>query len=100
MRILLAATMLMGCATAPAPAPPPDEERVPEHGAGACDAGPAQRLIGRQRTDALGAEALRLSGAKTLRWLAPDTVYTMDLRRDRINIEIDANGRITRLRCF
>jgi hypothetical protein len=94
-----AAAMLIGCATAE-PSAPPEEKPVPEHGAGRCDAGAARSLVGRQRSEAVGAEALRLSGARTLRWLAPDSVYTMDLRPDRINIDVTAAGRITGLRCF
>ncbi|HEX9933414.1 MAG TPA: I78 family peptidase inhibitor [Allosphingosinicella sp.] len=103
MRIFLAttaaATLLIGCATAAPPAPP-EEQPVPEHGAGSCNAEAARGLVGRQRSDAVGAEALRLSGARTLRWLAPDSLYTMDLRQDRINIDVNANGRVTGLRCF
>lgn len=95
MRILIAAMMLGACATVP-----PEEPQPPEHGAGVCDASRVQDLIGRQRSEALGAEALRRSGAKALRWLAPDTAYTMDLRRDRLNIDVTAGGRVTGLRCF
>jgi hypothetical protein len=95
MRILIAAAAVAACATVP-----PDEEKVPEHGAGVCDASRVQDLIGRQRSDALGAEALRRSGARALRWLAPDTAYTMDLRRDRLNIDVTKGGRVTGLRCF
>jgi hypothetical protein len=90
--------MLMACATVPPAEDPP--EQVPEHGAGACNAAAVQDMIGRQRSDAAGAEALRRSGAKTLRWLEPDSAYTMDYRQDRLNIDVDARGRITRLRCF
>lgn len=96
MKYLFAAAALAACATVP----PEEPEQVPEHGAGACDASRVQDLVGRQRSDALGAEALRRSGARTLRWLAPDSAYTMDLRRDRLNIDVDERGRVTRLRCF
>lgn len=95
MRLMASAALLMGCA-----AVPPDEDPVPEHGAGRCDAAPAMHLVGRERSEAVRAEALRLSGAKTLRWIAPDAVITMDLRSDRINIDLDSKGRVTGLRCF
>jgi hypothetical protein len=85
----------MGCATMT-----PEEEPVPEHGAGRCDAARLQDLVGRPRSDALGAEALRRSGARTLRWIGPDAIITQDLRSDRLNIDVDARGRVTRLRCF
>ena len=94
MRILIAAALLAGCAAAE----PPVE--VPPAGPDACNAAPVQDLVGRPRSEGVGAEALRRSGARTLRWIGPDTAYTQDLRRDRLNIEIAANGRITGLRCF
>jgi hypothetical protein len=94
-RILLAAALLMGCTTMT-----PEEEPVPEHGAGLCQAAGLGDLVGRQRSDALGAEALRRSGAKTLRWIGPGAIITQDLRSDRLNIEVDSRGRVTRLRCF
>ena len=94
MRILMAAALLAGCATAKAP------EDDPPAGGGACNAAPVQNLVGRQRSEAVGADALRRSGARTLRWLGPGTAYTQDLRQDRLNIEIAADARITALRCF
>jgi hypothetical protein len=91
--------MTMGCA----PAPPVEagEEQVPVHGGtgGLCDASRAQSLVGRQATSELGAEALRLSGAGTIRWVPPGGMVTMDYREDRLNIELDAQNRVTRVRC-
>lgn len=102
--IAAGALMLMACTTVPpegnAQAPADNPDRVPVAGEGACDAAAARSLIGRQRSDAVGAEALRLTGAATLRWLEPDSMYTQDYREDRLNIDVDANGRITRFRCF
>jgi hypothetical protein len=95
--------MLMACTTVPpeGEAQPPAQTAgpVPVAGEGACDAAPVQDLVGRQRSDAVGADAMRRSGARTLRWLEPDSMYTMDFREDRLNIDVDARGRITRLRC-
>jgi hypothetical protein len=91
--------MTMACAPVP-PAEPP-EEQVPVYGdtGYVCDAGRARSLIGREATSALGAEALRLTGSRTLRWLRPGDVVTMDYREDRLNIEIDASNRVRALRC-
>jgi hypothetical protein len=91
--------MTMGCA--PLPPAEPGEEQVPVHGGTGrtCDAGRAQSLVDRQASSELGAEALRLSGAGTLRWIPPGAMVTMDYREDRLNIELDAQNRVTRVRC-
>jgi hypothetical protein len=39
------------------------------------------------------------SGARTLRWIAPDTAVTMDFRQDRLNVYVDSKGRIERFTC-
>jgi len=93
--VAVGALVLVACTTAP-----PQDEQVADHGAGTCDAAPVQDLVGRRRSDAVGADALRRSGARTLRWIAPDTAYTQDLRSDRINLETDRSGRVTAVRCF
>lgn len=96
------ALMLMACTAIPPEGPPPpaDEDQVPAQGAGACNAASVQDMIGRQRSSTLGTEAMRRSGAKSLRWIEPDSAYTQDFREDRLNIDVDARGRVTRLRCF
>ena len=88
--------MLNACAAVPA-----EEEQVPVMGGsgGTCNAGPAQALVGRPATSELGAEALRLSGSQALRWIPPGGMVTMDYREDRLNIELDAQNRVVRLRC-
>ena len=96
-RTLLAGmlTMTMACTTVP-----PEEEDVPQHGGGAtCNAAPVQDLIGRTASQELGQEAVRRSGAQVLRWIPPGGMVTMDYRPDRLNIELDAQNRVTALRC-
>jgi hypothetical protein len=99
--------MMLAFATACAAVPPADGNAVPaaegapvpaEAGAG-CDAARARAVVGRQRSPALGAEAQRLSGAASLRWIEPDSMVTMDYRADRLNIEVDAKGKVTAVRC-
>ncbi len=90
-RILaLAALLTAGCATAP-PA-----EAV---GNGKCDAAKAQKLIGRAKGAKVGEEALRLTGATALRWIAPGTIVTMDYREDRLNLRVDSAGNIVKVDC-
>jgi len=94
---VLALLPLMGCAAVP----PDVEPEPPVEGAAArkCDAGPAQGLVGQAATTELGAEALRLTGAQRLRWIRPGDAVTMDYREDRLNVHLDAQGRVQRLSC-
>ncbi|MDV3456462.1 I78 family peptidase inhibitor [Sphingomonas sp. HF-S4] len=64
-----------------------------------CNAAKLGTLVGKTRSAAVEAEALKLSGAKTVRWLAPDSAATMDFRVDRLNLYTDASGKITRSGC-
>ena len=100
-RAALGGLMLMTMGCAPLPPSEPPEEEVPVHGGTGrvCNAEAAQSLIGREGTAELGAEAMRLAGAGKLRWIPKDARVTMDYREDRLNIELDGNNRVTRIRC-
>lgn len=91
MKVLtLAALLTAGCATVP-----PAEAG----GSGKCEAAKAQKLIGRARSAKVGAEALRLSGATALRWIPPGAMVTMDYREDRVNLRVDAAGKVVKVDC-
>ncbi len=95
MRTLAAFLLLSGCTAVAA-----EEQPVPAQAAGGtCNAAPAQGLIGRQSSPELGAEAQRLTGAARMRWMRPGQMVTMDYREDRLNIDLDEQGRVTGLRC-
>lgn len=89
-KLLPAALLLAACASQP---------DAPVHGAGRCDAAKAQKLIGREASQALGAEALRLSHAGALRWIPEGAMVTTDYREDRLNLELDRNSRVKAVRC-
>jgi hypothetical protein len=72
---------------------------IPVAGDGPCDAALAQRLVGQPISETLGAEAMRLSGGRELRWIAPNSSVTMDFRPTRLNIEYDETRNVTALRC-
>ena len=86
----LAALLTIGCATANQEPPP---------GEGGCDATGLNGLTGRPASQELGAEALRRSGARTVRWIRPGDAVTMDYRSDRLNISLDAAGRVEGFNC-
>ena len=76
-------------------------ETYPVHGDSGhvCNAAKAGKLVGRSRSAKVGNEALRLSGARTLRWIAPGTMVTMDYREDRLNLRVDSAGRVVKVDC-
>jgi hypothetical protein len=80
---------------------PPSPDAYPVHGETGhkCDAAKAKALIGRKRSPKVEADALRLSGAGTLRWLPIGTMVTMDYRSDRLNLHLDRRGRIRSVNC-
>ena len=64
-----------------------------------CRAEAAAALVGRPGTAALGGEALRLTGARRLRWIRPGDMVTMDYSPERLNVHLDGEGRVERLAC-
>ena len=94
--LVLAGLLTMGCATVP----PEDPDQVPVHGTGkTCNAAPAQGLVGKTMSDAVRADALRLTGAGAVRVIPEGGMVTMDYREDRVNLELDGQNRVTRVRC-
>jgi outer membrane biogenesis lipoprotein LolB len=89
-----ALALLAGCMTMDEEAAAPgDDARF------ACSADRLGGLVGRQASTELGAEAMRASGARTIRWIQPGMAVTMDYRTDRLNIELDGANRVVALRC-
>ena len=84
---VLAGLGAVGCAT------------TSEGGSGACSAESLDNLVGREATSELGADALRQSGARQLRWIRPGDAVTMDYRPDRLNVRLDASGRVEAFNC-
>jgi hypothetical protein len=87
----LAATC--GCAATDPAAPEPPTAP------GQCSAEAAQSLIGQPGTSALAVEALRRTHLRTVRWIWPGQAVTMDYRADRLDISLDADGKVARLTC-
>lgn len=64
-----------------------------------CNAGAAQSFVGKQ-ADAQTVEQARIAaGAEVARVLKPGQVVTMEYRFGRLNIDVDANTKITGVRC-
>lgn len=86
--------LLAACATQASPPSPPGGGA-----SGVCNAEPAQSGLGQPYADALGAELQAKAGAKVLRVIRPGQAVTMDFRDDRLNVELDASGKVKRVSC-
>lgn len=90
-------------ASSPAPATPPAASGVvvPEQPAMAppCNAQPAQFAVGQNATATVMESARTRSGAQMARILRPGQIITKEFNAQRLNLEVDANGRILAVRC-
>lgn len=92
---LTAAQQAAESAAAP-PAPPAIDTASPEP---ECDASQVQGLVGQALDDAKAEQARTDASAKSVRVLEPGAVVTMEFDSKRLNIEVDAAGKITAVRC-
>ena len=106
----LAALLLAACATpasetdanagsgADAPVPPPASP-APEAPAMTCNADKVQWTLGQVADQALVSKARTQSGAERMRVIKPGMAVTMDYREDRLNLDVDADNKVTRAHC-
>ena len=95
---LAAAALVAACASPPPPAPIDVRPNIPPAG-GRCDAGPAQSAIG-QNSTARNVEAARVAaGARMARTIRPGQMVTKEYHFERLNLDVDASGRIVAARC-
>jgi hypothetical protein len=92
---LLTLFALTACAAAPPPAP------MPVHGASAyvCRGESLAHFAGRPATQELGAEMLRVSGARDLRWVASGMMVTMEFSPERLTVWLKPDNRVDRATC-
>ncbi len=88
--ILPAALLAAACTTVP-----PGDGRAES----LCATRTLGELIGRPATVELGAEALRRSRARRLRWIRPGDAVTMDYAPDRLNVRLEASNRVESFDC-
>lgn len=88
---------LAACAATDAKTPP---AAVPDvKTGGKCDNAGLERFIGKAATAQLGAEMLKASGARAMRWGGPNAIMTMDYRQDRLTVSYDETMIVTGARC-
>lgn len=91
--------LLASCAAAPAP---PPEPQIPVRGSTSgyvCRQQAFVEHIGKVATSEVGAQLLRTSGARTIRWVQPGMMVTMDYREDRLTVRLASNNRIVTANC-
>jgi hypothetical protein len=80
-------------ATSPGPAAPPPTI------SGDCKAEGAQSAVGQTLSGPLQEDIRVRSNARLVRVIRPGQAVTMDFNAERVNIELDAAGRVERVRC-
>ncbi|MET1116197.1 MAG: I78 family peptidase inhibitor [Comamonas sp.] len=95
-----ALALLAGCSSMDAPWSKgrPGAERTPAPKQ-ICNATPAQSFVGRTNTSANLEQARQRSGAAMARVLHPGQMTTKEFNAERLNLEVDATGRILAVRC-
>jgi hypothetical protein len=90
--IALPALLLSACVILPVPVPLAASS-------GLCRDEGLARYADQPASPQLGAEMQRASGARVLQWVGPDMAVTMDHRPDRLQVNLDRNGRVQSARC-
>ena len=74
---------MAGCATTPGPAEP----------GGTCSAAPGQAFVGQTVSEEIGRKILAATGARVLRWAAPDMMMTMEFSAERVTVHYGTDNR-------
>ncbi len=88
---MLCTFALIGCAPLPGPGGPQASE--------ACSLERLPPLVGEPASVELAERAMRLSGARRLRWIRPGDAVTMDYIESRLNVRLDASNRVEAFDC-
>lgn len=84
------------CAMTPPPKPADPQAAMAAY---TCDASAAQGMIGMAATADTGNRIQAATGSSRFRWLAPNSVMTMDYRKERVNVYYDDKMVITKITC-
>ncbi|MDQ0587255.1 putative lipoprotein YajG [Variovorax paradoxus] len=96
----VAGAILLSACAAPAPAPAPaSASAAPPEPVFQCNADGARFAVGQPLSPQLEAAARVRAGAGTVRALKPGEAVTMELNGGRLNLDVDARGRVTDVRC-
>jgi hypothetical protein len=92
--VLASALFAAGCSSTDTPAPPPAAD--PALG---CTSAAVSHLKGQMATPALLEQARLQAAASSARILTPSSVVTLEYNSQRLNLNVDDQGLITRVTC-
>ena len=86
--------IITACTGTLAPAPAPSGR-----GGNECKAADAQFAVGQNADAALLEQARQRSGSRIARILRPGQMVTMEYSAERLNLDVDASGKVASVRC-
>ena len=95
---LAVAGVLAGCSTG-GDAGGTQAPVAPAGNDGRCEASGADFAVGKQGSPELLEQARKASGSQMARILKPHDVVTLEYRSERLNLNVDEQGRVTRVNC-
>lgn len=96
--VLVAVTACASPSSTPAE-PVSTAPAAPEEPAMTCQADKGQWAIGQLADEALVAKVKADTTSDRVRVIRPGMAVTMDYREDRVNLDVDADNRVTAVRC-
>lgn len=87
--LILIPLAMAGCAATPNPGQP----------GGTCNAAPGQAFVGQQASEETGRRIQAATGARVLRWAAPDMMMTMEFSAERVTVHYGTDNRIGQVVC-
>ncbi|MDR2306849.1 MAG: starvation-inducible protein [Paucimonas sp.] len=94
---LLLASVLAGCSTGGSS--DGGSAAAPADNHGRCEASGADFTIGKPASPELLEQARKASGSQMARVLKPHDVITLEYRSERLNLNVDDKGVVTRVNC-
>lgn len=94
--LVLCPILLAGCATNTASSPYPLRSGQENF---VCRPTGLDQFVGQPASQDVAFNMLRASGAKTIRWVAPGQMVTMEFREDRLTVRTDASNKIASASC-
>lgn len=95
---LLTAVVLAGCSATGSSTKAP-EVAAPVSSDGRCQASAAEFAVGKQASAQLLEQARKASGSQLARVLSPHDIMTLEYRSERLNLNTDEKGVVTRVNC-